>query len=148
MASKTKGDGTFALFHTVKGDLRPWVQSTGLFRTTWTGDKARAMRFTSEDDAATAMPRSLFSGMVKVVPHPVPVVTANPKPAKRTAPRLGTKANPKPWADIPQRDRDDAIGVIEECAKAAWGMGHQGASRAIQSALDVLRKAPVTKGAT
>ena len=71
------------------------------------------------------------------------------KPATKRAPRLGTKANPKPWATCPERDRDDALGVIEECAKVAWCNGHQGASRAIQSALVVLRKAsPAVKGTT
>jgi hypothetical protein len=71
------------------------------------------------------------------------------KPATKRAPRLGTKANPKPWAACPQRDRDDALGVIEECAKSAWCNGHQGTSRAIQSALAVLRNATATtKGTT
>ena len=63
------------------------------------------------------------------------------KPATKRAPRLGTKANPKPWAACNERDRADALGVIEECAKAAWCNGHQGASRAIQSAIAVLNGA-------
>lgn len=63
------------------------------------------------------------------------------KPATKRTARLGTKANPKPWAACPERDRADALGVIEECAKAAWCNGHQGAARAIQSALVVLRNA-------
>lgn len=61
-------------------------------------------------------------------------------PTKR-APQLGTKTNPKPWADIPERDREDALGVIEECAKVAWTHRHQGTARALQSAINELRKA-------
>lgn len=62
----------------------------------------------------------------------------------KKAARLGTKANPKPWATLPERDKADARGVIEEAAKAAWGMGHQGASRALHSALAELTKREVS----
>ena len=48
--------------------------------------------------------------------------------------------NAKPWAACPERDRADALGVIEECAKAAWCNGHQGAARAIRSARDRLEE--------